>query len=141
MEWMIMPIFAGTKTRNNPIRIENMEDTSQWILCQEIFHTHDDAEVGHVLLVGFDERRDLVILLERYSQATTKEKVLRKVAIRKEDAFRMAKRLQLSMTALPGHLADRFSELDSFGGLAQAESILSDMLDYLLSIGVSYHQS
>ena len=122
-------------------RIENMTDTSQWALCQEIFHTHDDAEVGHVLLVGFDERRDLVILLERYSQETTKERVLRKVAVRKEDAFRMARCLQLSMTALPGHLADRFSELDSFGGLAQAESILSDMLDYLLSIGVSYHQS
>ncbi|MGM9796284.1 MAG: hypothetical protein ACI3ZY_01665 [Parabacteroides sp.] len=33
---------------------------SGW-LCREIFHTHDDAVVGHVLEVGFDERRDLVV--------------------------------------------------------------------------------
>lgn len=115
--------------------------TAQWLLCREIFHTHDDAEVGYVLAVGFDERRDLVISLARYRDDTAKEKVLRRVVVRKEDAFRMARRLQVSMTALPDHLADKFSDLDSFGGLAQAEAILADLLDYLLSIGVSYHQS
>ena len=109
-------------------------------LCQEIFHTHDDAEVGHVLVVGFDERRDLVIMLGRYRDGNAK-KVLRRVVVRKEDAFRMARRLQVSMTALPDHLADKFSDWDSFGGLAQAEAILADLLDYLLSLGVRYHQS
>lgn len=113
---------------------------SGW-LCREIFHTHDDAEVGYVLVVGFDERRDLVISLACYRDDTAKEKVLRRVVVRKEDAFRMARHLQVSMTALPDHLADKFSDLDSFGGLAQAEAILADLLDYLLSIGVSYHQS
>lgn len=115
--------------------------TSQWLLCQEIFHTHDDAEVGHVLVVGFDERRDLVIMLGRYRDDVAKETVLRRVVVRKEDAFRMARRLQVSMTALPDHLADKFSDLDRFGGLAQAEAILADLLDYLLSLGVRYHQS
>ena len=115
--------------------------TSQWLLCQEIFHTHDDVEVGHVLVVGFDERRDLVIMLGRYRDDVAKETVLRRVVVRKEDAFRMARRLQVSMTALPDHLADKFSDLDSFGGLAQAEAILADLLDYLLSLGVRYHQS
>ena len=115
--------------------------TSQWLLCQEIFHMHDDAEVGHVLVVGFDERRDLVIMLGRYRDDAAKVTVLRRVVVRKEDAFRMARRLQVSMTALPDHLADKFSDLDSFGGLAQAEAILADLLDYLLSLGVRYHQS
>ena len=113
---------------------------SGW-LYQEIFHTHDDAEVGHVLVVGFDERRDLVIMLGRYRDDAAKVTVLRRVVVRKEDAFRMARCLQVSMTALPGHLADKFSDLDSFGGLAQAEAILADLLDYLLSLGVRYHQS
>ena len=45
------------------------------------------------------------------------------------------------MTALPDHLADKFSDLDSFGGLAQAEAIMDDLLDNLLSLGVRYHQS
>ena len=115
--------------------------TSQWLLCQEIFHTHDDAEVGHVLVVGFDEGRDLVIMQGRYRGDAAKETVLRRVVVRKEDAFRMARRLHVSMTALPDHLADKFSDLDSFGGLAQAEAILADLLDYLLSLGVRYHQS
>ena len=112
-----------------------------WAKSVDIFHTHDDAEVGHVLVVGFDERRDLVIMLGHYRDDNAKEKVLRRVVVRKEDAFRAARCLQVSMTALPGHLADKFSDLDSFGGLAQAEAILADLLDYLLSIGVSYHQS
>ena len=112
-----------------------------WAKSVDIFHTHDDAEVGHVLVVGFDERRDLVIMLGRYRDDVAKETVLRRVVVRKEDAFRMARRLQVSMTALPGHLADKFSDLDSFGGLAQAEAILADLLDYLLSLGVRYHQS
>lgn len=120
---------------------EHSMGTSQWLLCQEIFHTHDDAEVGHVLVVGFDERRDLVIMLGRYRDDVAKETVLRRVVVRKEDAFRMARRLQVSMTALPDHLADKFSDLDRFGGLAQAEAILADLLDYLLSLGVRYHQS
>lgn len=115
--------------------------TSQWLLCQEIFHTHDDAEVGHVLAVGFDERRDLEIMLGLYPDGNAKETVLRRVVVRKEDAFRMARRLQVSMTALLDHLADKFSDWDSFGGLAQAEAILADLLDYLLSLGVRYHQS
>ena len=123
------------------MRPEHSMGTSQWLLCQEIFHTHDDAEVGHVLVVGFDERRDLVIMLGRYRDDVAKETVLRRVVVRKEDAFRMARRLQVSMTALPDHLADKFSDLDSFGGLAQAEAILADLLDYLLSLGVRYHQS
>ena len=123
------------------MRLEHSMDTSQWLLSQEIFHTHDDAEVGYVLVVGFDERRDLVIMLGRYRDDNAKEKVLRRVVVRKEDAFRAARRLRISMTALPGHLADKFSDLDSFGGLAQAEAILADLLDYLLSIGVSYRQS
>ena len=120
---------------------EHSMGTSQGLLCQEILHTHDDAEVGHVLVVGFDERRDLVIMLGRYRDVVAKETVLRRVVVRKEDAFRMARRLQVSMTALPDHLADKFSDLDSFGGLAQAEAILADLLDYLLSLGVRYHQS
>lgn len=138
---MKMPTFADTKKLYNPKRLENTMDTSQWMLCRDIFHTHDDAEVGYELVVGYDERRDLVIMLECYSEDTAKEKVLRRVVVKKEDAFRMARHLRVSMTALPDHLANKFSELDSFGGLARAESILSDILDYLLSIKVSYHQS
>lgn len=111
------------------------------MLCREIFHTHDDAEVGYVLVVGFDERRDLVIMLGRYCDDTSKEKVLRRVVVRQKDAFRMARHLQVSITALPDHLADKFSDLDSCGEVAQAESILADLLDYLSSIGVSCHQS
>ena len=136
-----MLTFADTKITYMPMRPEHSMDTSQWLLCRELFHTHDDAEVGHVLVVGFDERRDLVIMLGRYHDGTSKDKVLRQVVVRKEDAFRMARRLQVSMKALPDYLADKFSDLDSFGGLAQAEAILADLLDYLLSIGVSYHQS
>lgn len=85
------------------MRLEHSMDTSQWLLSQEIFHTHDDVEVGYVLVVGFDERRDLVIMLGRYRDDNAKEKVLRRVVVRKEDAFRAARRLQISMTALPGH--------------------------------------
>ena len=135
-----MLTFASKKITYAPMKPEHSMETSQWLLCQEIFHTHDDAEVGHVLVVGFDERRDLVIMLGRYRDGNAK-KVLRRVVVRKEDAFRMARRLQVSMTALPDHLADKFSDLDSFGGLAQAEAILADLLDYLLSLGVRYHQS
>ena len=136
-----MLTFASKKITYEPMKPEHSMDTSQWLLCQEIFHTHDDAEVGHVLVVGFDERRDLEIMLGRYRDDVAKETVLRRVVVRKEDAFRMARRLQVSMTALPDHLADKFSDLDSFGGLAQAEAILADLLDYLLSLGVRYHQS
>ena len=86
-----------------PMRPERSMHTSQWLLSREIFHTHDDAEAGYVLVVGFDERRDLVIVLGRYRDDNAKEKVLRRVVVRKEDAFRAARRLQISMTALPGH--------------------------------------
>lgn len=117
---------------------EHSMDTAQWLLSREIFHTHDDAEVGHVLVVGFDERRDLVIMLGRYQDATSKEKVLRQVVVRKEDAFRMAQQLRISMTGLPNYIADKFSIAEGFSGMEQGESILADILDYLLSLKVSY---
>lgn len=116
-------------------------DTSQWLLRQELFQSHDDAETGYVLVVGYDERLDMMLMLGRYRSGASKEQVLRRVVIKKEDAFGMARRLHVPMTALPGLLADKFSDLDSFGGLDIAEDILADILDYLLSIGVRYHHS
>ncbi len=117
---------------------EHSMDTSQWLLCRELFHTHDDLEIGYVLVVSFDERRDLVIMLGRYHDDSSKKKVLHRVVVRKEDAFRMAQQLRIPMTKLSNYIADKFFIAEGFGGMEQGESILADILDYLLSLKVSY---
>lgn len=115
---------------------KSSNDCQDLLLCQEIFHTHIDFDFGHEIIVGFDEFRDLKILWIHYEHSSSR--LYKQVIVKKEDAYRLAQQLQIPMTELPTYISDKFSDLDSFEGREYIESLLSAILDYLLSLKVHY---
>lgn len=85
-----------------------MDDTL--ILSQWIMSTDDDQPIVDDLVVGYDDKLNLVVRLisTDYEEKDGRSSV--SAIVSKDEAYKLAKRLSLKMTELPARIAECFED-------------------------------
>lgn len=78
-------------------------------LCY-IFNSHDDFPVVEELYAGFDENFNLIILCEHTDYDEPLYNCSTCAVVSKEDAYRLAKKLKVSVQDLPKEIAESMSD-------------------------------
>lgn len=83
----------------------------QDLICRSyIFNSHEDFSVVEDLYAGFDNDLNLIILCEYTDYDNPDYNCATCAVVNKEEAFRLAKRLKVSLCELPAEISDSMSE-------------------------------
>ena len=107
-------------------------------LQEVIVESHDDFPIWSSVVVGFDDDKSLVVLLEHddYDEPDYAYKVY--ATVDKRDAMGMARRLNVSLTDLPAVIFKRYGEASNVFVPSEVEATFKDILDVILDCGVRY---
>jgi len=75
-----------------------------------VFHSHDDFTVIEDLYAGFDNNFNLIILCEHTDIDEPDFNCATCAILKKDEAFRLAKRLKVSLQELPMEISDAMSD-------------------------------
>lgn len=105
-----------------------------------LIETDNDQPVVATVTVGFDDKSSLVIRLERTDYEQPARSFVKSAQISREDAYRLAKGLKVSLVELPALLNARFG-VDFTADLhtpAEASAIFHELLAFVSSFGIKY---
>lgn len=80
------------------------------ICCSYIFNSHEDFSVVEDLYAGFDNDFNLIILCEHTDYDAPDYNCAICAIVKKEEAYRLAKRLKVSLCELPMEISNSMSE-------------------------------
>ncbi|MDE6483552.1 MAG: hypothetical protein K2L01_07345 [Rikenellaceae bacterium] len=101
-------------------------------LQEVIIESHDDLDIWSAVTVGFDDEKNLVVLLEyidyddRHNDNHNTSAI-----IDKEEAVVLSRRLGVSVTALPKIIFDRYGDTTDLSGPSYVEEVFKEILDLL----------
>lgn len=106
-------------------------------LSRCVFSSHDDFNPVCSIYVGYDDGRNLILLLEHTDYDAREFGYAEYAVINKDEGFKLAKRVGVAMRDLPDYLSglpdDYYFELSTpFPG--DVRDCFADMLDCLLAL-------
>ena len=103
-----------------------------------IAKSDDDLEIWASVTVGFDDDKNLVVKYEYvdYEEDTNNSETIAFVSL--EDAYKMARRLNVQLTALPATIKKRCGYRSDQLVPSQVKASFKEVLNYIISCGVSY---
>ena len=114
------------------------------VLQECIYADHDDYETRNEVVVGFNDARELVVLWRvEYYDDQHKRRIATKsrASLSRDEAFRLSKHLQISVSQIPLHLVSLFSvSLDGYLTSYQVRQLYEEVIRYLSSFGILVNQ-
>lgn len=108
------------------------------VLEEWIAQSDDDLEIWASVTVGFDSEKELAVKLECIDYEDEMRNRLVFAFVSFEDAYHMAKRLNVRLTALPRAIKNRCGNDSSTLVPSQVEKCFREVLDFIVSCGACY---
>ena len=109
------------------------------ILEEWIAQSDDDLEIWASVTVGFDSEKELAVKLECIDYEEKGRNSLVVAFVTFEDAYDMAKQLNVRLTELPLAIKKRCGYSSTALLPSQVETCFKEVLDFIVSCGVYYN--
>lgn len=103
-----------------------------------IAQSDDDLEIWASVTVGFDDEKELAVKLECIDYEEEEHNSLVFAFVSFDDAYAMAKRLNVRLTELPQAIRNRCGYSSTTMLPSQVERCFREVLDFIVSCGASY---
>lgn len=103
-----------------------------------IAQSDDELEVWASVSVGFDSEKELAVKLEYIDYEEKGRNSLVFAFVSFDDAYELAKRLNVRLTALPSAINRRCGNTSTRLLPTQVEACFKEVLNFIVSCGVSY---
>ena len=108
------------------------------VLEEWISQSDDDLEIWASVSVGFDSEKKLAVKLEYIDYEDESNNKLVCAFVSFEDAYNMAKLLNVRLTELPRVVRERCGRRSATMVPSQVESCFREVLDFIVSYGIRY---
>mgnify|MGYP001544882255 CR=1 FL=1 len=110
-------------------------------LQELLIETDPDLSRVATIITGFDDNGDLMFEYELTDYDYPSESYIKDVVVNKQEAYALAKDVNVSLTQLPAYIAKKHSVQPLCQSVpSEAATLFKEILDCLASFGVKYRQ-
>jgi len=107
-------------------------------LQEVIIESHDDLEIWASVTVGFDDDKNLVILLKHIDYEDRNNDNNTYVIVDKEEAITLSRRLKVGITTLPKAIFDRYGDTSNLSVSSHVEAVFKEIVEFINDHRIHY---